>query len=100
MLHTILKRAVITEKSIDRTRENYFTFEVVRSASKQQIKQAVESLFPVTVKDIKTMTRPGKTKRVGRLRKKIKKPNRRYAVVKLAKDQTIDLFSITPEETK
>ena len=100
MLHTILKRAVITEKSIDRTRENYFTFEVVRSASKQQIKQAVESLFSVTVNDIKTMTRPGKTKRVGRLRKEIKKSIRRYAVVKLAKGQTIDLFSIAPEETK
>ncbi|MBI4137529.1 50S ribosomal protein L23 [Candidatus Roizmanbacteria bacterium] len=100
MTKTILIKPVITEKSIDRVRDQLYTFEVEKSANKYQIKDAVEKLFSVNVKSVKTVNRAGKEKRVGRMRKATKMADRRYALVKLATGQTIDAFSITPEQTK
>ena len=100
MTQTILVKPVITEKSINRVRDQLYTFEVEKGANKHQIKEAVEKLFSVNVKSVKTINRVGKEKRVGRIRRATQMANRRYALVKIAKDQTIDAFSITPEQTK
>jgi len=62
----IVKKALITEKA-NRLRElNVFQFQVVRTANKQQIKQAIEKLFSVEVVKIKVSNYQGKPRRLGR----------------------------------
>ena len=63
--HDIIRKPVITEKSMAAMAEKKYTFIVHISANKVQIKKAVEEVFGVKVADVKTMRNLGKTKRVG-----------------------------------
>ena len=79
----------ITEKSTMLSEQNAVVFKVAGSASKPQIKAAVEALFNVSVIGVNTMNAKGKTKRwKGRpyTRSDVKK-----AVVTLADGQSIDI---------
>jgi large subunit ribosomal protein L23 len=81
----------ITEKSTLLSEHNAVVFKVAGSASKPQIKAAVEALFNVSVTGVNTMNVKGKTKRwKGRpyTRSDVKK-----AVVTLADGQSIDITS-------
>ena len=81
----------ITEKSTLLSEHNAVVFKVAGSASKPQIKAAVEALFNVSVTGVNTMNVKGKTKRwKGRpyTRSDVKK-----AVVTLAEGQSIDITS-------
>ena len=61
--HDIIRKPVITEKSMAAMAENKYTFIVHMAANKVQIKRAVEEVFNVKVADVKTMRFEGKTKR-------------------------------------
>lgn len=63
--HDIIRKPVITEKSMAAMAEKKYTFVVQINANKVQIKRAVEEVFGVTVKDVQTMRTMGKTKRMG-----------------------------------
>ena len=79
----------ITEKSTLLSENNAVVFKVANTATKPQIKAAIEALFDVKVKGVNTMVQKGKTKKwKGRpyTRNDIKK-----AVVTLAEGQTIDI---------
>ena len=81
----------ITEKSTLLSEHNAVVFKVAGSASKPQIKAAVEALFNVSVTGVNTMNVKGKTKKwKGRpyTRSDVKK-----AVVTLADGQSIDITS-------
>jgi large subunit ribosomal protein L23 len=81
----------ITEKSTLLGEHNAVVFKVAPSATKPQIKAAVEALFDVKVTAVNTLTQKGKTKRwQGRpyQRSDVKK-----AVVTLAEGQSIDVTS-------
>ena len=54
---------VITEKSTMASENNQVVFNVAKTATKPQIKAAIEGLFGVEVKAINTMLRRGKVKR-------------------------------------
>lgn len=79
----------ITEKSTLLSEHNAVVFKVANTATKPQIKAAIEALFDVKVKGVNTMVQKGKTKKwKGRpyTRNDVKK-----AVVTLAEGQTIDI---------
>jgi large subunit ribosomal protein L23 len=81
----------ITEKATLLSENNAVVFKVAGSATKPQIKAAVEALFDVKVKGVNTLVQKGKTKRwKGKpyTRSDVKK-----AVVTLAEGQTIDVTS-------
>ena len=81
----------ITEKATLASEHNAVVFKVADSATKPQIKAAVEALFDVKVVSVNTLTQKGKTKRwKGRpyRRSDVKK-----AVVRLAEGQSIDVTS-------
>ena len=61
----IVKKLLMTEKG-SRLKElgNQYVFEVDRGANKLEIRRAVEQQFNVKVKDVNTMTRQGKAKRL------------------------------------
>lgn len=89
----IIKKPVVTEKSIDLARSgNVYTFEVDRTATKDQIKDSVEKLYGVDVMSINTVTSHRTHKATGRKRLKTVIAPTKKALVTLKKGQTIDLF--------
>ncbi len=65
-LYDIIKRPIITEKSMEATTLQQYTFEVVKDATKVEIAQAVELAFPGRkVTKVRTVYVPSHAKRVG-----------------------------------
>ena len=63
--HDIIRKPVITEKSMADMAEKKYTFIVHVDANKSQIKWAVEDVFNVKVESVNTINGLGKTKRMG-----------------------------------
>lgn len=88
----VLVRPIITERATEQQeRFNRVTFEVARRANKHQIRDAVESVYGVTVAGVHTMRVRGKLKRRGLSIGK--RPNWKKAIVTLAEGETIDFFA-------
>lgn len=88
-LYDVLRSPVITEKSTMASEHNQVMFNVARTATKPQIKEAVERLFTVKVKAVNTMNRKGKVKRFkGRIGKQ---SDIKRAVVTLEEGHAIDI---------
>ncbi|NLD98454.1 MAG: 50S ribosomal protein L23 [Fibrobacter sp.] len=89
--HSIIRYPSITEKNTTlREMQNKYVFEVLRTATKPEIKEAVEKVFGVVVESVNTMVVKGKEKRMGRhvgYRSDWKK-----AIVKLQEGQSIAKF--------
>ena len=65
-LYAIIKKPLITEKSVGATTLGQYTFEVVKNATKIEIAQAVELAFPGRkVKKVRTVYMPSHEKRMG-----------------------------------
>jgi large subunit ribosomal protein L23 len=91
--YDILKRPVITEKSNFQSDVlGQYTFEVDRRANKQQIKEAVETVFGVTVERVRVVNMPAKrVRRYGRREVK-RKSGWKKAIITLAPGDQIELF--------
>ena len=63
--YDIIKKPVITERSMSGIAENKYVFEVQGDANKVEIKKAVEEIFGVKVAKVNTIKLPGKWKRMG-----------------------------------
>ena len=89
--HSIIRYPSITEKNTSmRETQNKYVFEVIRTATKPEIKEAVEKLFAVTVLSVNTILVKGKKKRMGRnvgYRSDWKK-----AIIRIQEGQTISKF--------
>lgn len=88
-LYDVIRSPIITEKSTMASENGQVMFNVASTATKPQIKAAVEALFSVKVKAVNTLVRKGKEKRfrgmIGR-QSDVKK-----AIVTLEDGQTIDV---------
>ena len=60
--YDVIVAPVITEKATAASEHNKVVFKVSGSATKPQIKEAVEKLFDVKVKSVNTLVRKGKVK--------------------------------------
>jgi large subunit ribosomal protein L23 len=60
--YDVILSPVITEKATNSSEHNKVVFKVALTATKPQIKEAVEKLFDVKVKSVNTLVRKGKTK--------------------------------------
>lgn len=87
----VIRRVLTTEKGT-RLQElaNQYAFEVARDANKLEIRAAVEKQFGVKVKDVNTMNRHGKAKRL-RTQKYGKTRDWKRAVVTLQDGESIQL---------
>jgi len=90
-LYSVVRRALLTEKTSQMREKNRYVFEVDRRAGKGEIKRAIEELFKVDVVEVRTMNVRGKIKRMGRFEGK--RPDWKKAVVTLAEGNSIDLLS-------
>lgn len=90
--HDIIRKPVITEKSMASMEQKKYTFIVDIHANKAEIKKAVEEVFDgVKVSEVKTARYMGKTKRVGVHIGK--RPDYKKAIVKLTEDsKSIEFF--------
>ncbi len=86
----LLISPIITEKTSMMMQENKYTFRVPLTASKVEIRQAVEAVFGVKVLKVNTIRVLGKTKRVGKFVGK--RSDYKKAIVKLAEGNTIPMF--------
>ncbi len=90
-IYEVLRRPVVTEKSMFQADlVNQYTFEVDRRATKQQVKEAVETAFDVTVMKVNIMRCVGKKRRWGR--RVTRTPWWKKAIVTLAEGDSIQFF--------
>ena len=61
----VIIRPIVSEKSYALLAANKYTFRVHDAAHKTQVRQAVEDIFGVRVRDVRTMTVKSKLKRRG-----------------------------------
>ncbi len=88
----VILEPVVSEKSYGLIDRNVYTFIVHPDASKPEIRDAVRSIFGVTVVKVNTLNRKGKAKRNRRTGKVGARPDRKRALVTLAEGDSIDLF--------
>jgi large subunit ribosomal protein L23 len=92
-LYRVLIGPVVSEKATMAAESgNQVVFKVAKDAGKREIKAAVETLFKVTVENVRVLNRKGKTKRtrygLG------KQSDTRKAYVRLAEGQDINFESL------
>ena len=89
----IILKPVLTEKGYDGIADKIYTFVVMRSANKTQIKIAIEQMFAgVKVKSVNAITCRGKLKRMGR--NEGYTPTTKKAIVALKEDsKPIEFFN-------
>ena len=93
--YDIIRKPVITERSMSGIGENKYVFEVQADANKVEIKKEVEALYDVTVTDVNTCVYAGKNKsrytRSGLLKGRTNAFKK--AIVTLKEGDTIDFYS-------
>ncbi len=87
--YDVLISPVITEKATMASEHSKVVFKVARTATKPQIKEAVEKLFDVKVKSVNTLIRKGKQKVFKGMRGEQQSTKR--AIVTLEDGQRIDV---------
>ena len=85
----IILAPVITEKSMAARTSNVYTFKVVKSATKEDIKRAIEQAFNVKVESVNTLNTKSKKRRVGRYSGRTK--TYKKAMVTLADGSSIEI---------
>lgn len=96
-IRLIIQKPVVTEKSTVLKEDfNRYVFRVDVKANKRQIKKAVEELFEVKVKDVRTAVIRGKRSVVMNRRGRFEgyRPNWKKAYVTLAEGDNIDIFEV------
>ena len=88
----IIVRPIVSEKSYNLLEANVYTFEVAKSASKPEIRDAVEAIFDVNVLQVNTLNRNGKRSRNRRTGVWGKRPDVKRAYITLAEGDSIELF--------
>ncbi len=89
--YDIIIEPILSEKSYDGIPNKKYTFKVVKSATKSQIKVAVEQIFGVKVEKVNTVNYEGKLKRMGR--NEGRRSSFKKAIVQLTADsKSIEFF--------
>ena len=86
----VIIRPVVSEKSFVQAEIGKYTFRVHADAHKTQIRQAIEQLFDVTVRDVRTLSVKSKPKRRGLYAGRTR--TWKKAIVQLQPGDTIPIF--------
>ena len=99
-VHEIILAPVVTEKSTEQMEaQNAYTFVVAENANKIEIGKAVERIWDVRVKKVRTMRYAGKARRslLGQMAQnwnKGRRPDFKKAVVQLAEGDHIEFYEV------
>lgn len=94
----IVRRPIITEKSMKLAQNHFYTFEVDKDATKTQIGKRVAEKFGVKVLSVKTLNIKGEIKSQRKVRKLYKSTGFKKAIVQIEKTQKIAIFETPKEE--
>lgn len=94
----ILRRPIITEKSMKLAEMGLYTFEVSKDATKPQIGKLVAEKFGVGVLKVKTANIKGEIKSQRRVRKSYQTSGFKKALVQVKKGDKIAIFETPKEE--
>ncbi len=90
-IHDVIVRPLVTEKSTGQLEKSgAYTFVVALEANKIEIAKAVETLFNVKVRDVRTMRYRGKERRLGKFVGR--RPSWKKAIVTLRAGDSIEIF--------
>jgi large subunit ribosomal protein L23 len=90
-IHDVIVRPLVTEKSTGQLEKHgAYTFVVAIEANKIEIAKAIETLFNVKVRDVRTMRYRGKERRLGKFVGR--RPGWKKAVVTLRPGDSIEIF--------
>ena len=89
--YEVIIRPIVTERSYDLMEQGKYTFEVARTAPKEEIRAAVEKLFDVHVVKVNTVNVKPKTRRVRYVAGKTR--TWKKAIVTLAPGEQIAVFA-------
>ncbi len=88
--HDVIRRPVISEKSMQQMSLNKYIFIVDKRANKREIRDAVEHIFKVDVLSVRTIRNKGKERRVNVERGYT--PEKKKAIVTIKDGQKIEFF--------
>ena len=93
-IYDVLRRPLVTEKTNYQSNKlHQYTFEVSLDATKSLVKDAVETLFDVTVDSVNVMNVPAKRSRRSRSRRLMVRDHAfKKAIVTLAEGSTLEIF--------
>ena len=93
-LYDVLRRPLVTEKSSYQSGKlNQYSFIVANTATRKQVKDAIETLYDVNVVRVNVINVPAKRGRRLRSRRLlVRKPAYKKAVVTLAAGQSLQIF--------
>ena len=93
-IYDVLRRPLVTEKSSYQSGKlNQYSFIVAESATRKQVKDAIETLYDVKVISVNIMNTPAKRGRRLRSRRLlVRKPGHKKAIITLADGQTLQIF--------
>lgn len=89
----ILRKGIVTEKSVKLQERNQYTFQVALTATKIDVRRAVEQLFKVKVVAVNTLRMPGKPRMIrrrGGAPRLVEAREWKKAIVTLAEGESID----------
>ena len=93
-IYDVLRRPMVTEKSSYQNRKmNQYTFEVAGEATRTQVKDAIETIYDVTVERVNIINvAPKRGRRSKSRRLLVRKPGFKKAIVTLTAGQTLPMF--------
>lgn len=94
----ILRRPIISEKSMKLADKHLYTFEVDKNATKAAIAKVISDKFNVKVLKVKTINIKGEKKIQRRVRKFYKTQSYKKAMIQIPKNQKIAIFETPKEE--
>ena len=96
----IIKRPIITEKSMTLANRGWFSFEVNHDANKSEIAKEIDRIYQVNTISVRTIHVKGKKRRAGKKMKEVTRSDWKKALVQLKKGQRIPVFEVTDQEAK
>ena len=88
--YQVIVRPLVTEKAVDQQGENTYWFAVHITANKTQVRNAVEEVYKVHVRQVRTLRQKGKQRRSRY--KLYRTPDWKKAAVTLAPGERIDII--------
>lgn len=94
-VYNVIIRPVVSERTFDLMGQNKYTFEVAKDAPKEEIRDAVETIFNVHVVKVNTVNVKPKNKRVRFVQGKTR--TWKKAIVTIAEGESIEIFGAQAE---
>ena len=91
-VYNVIIRPIVSERSFDLMEQGKYTFEVAKSAGKEEIASAVEKILGVHVIKVNTMSVKGKRKRLRYANPGMTRSWKK-AIVTLAPGEQIEIFA-------